>query len=116
MRVDVSSPKYDCKARTGVDCLDSVAVRNDGEITVFVMNRNIREDLETEIVVEGAKEVIGHIQMAGHDMKTANSLALQTVTPRDAPCAAIENETLKVIIPKASWNVVRLRTDTDFVR
>ena len=111
VHVDVDSPKYDCKARTDVDCLDSVAVRNNegNEITVFILNRNIHHDLETEIAIEGAKEVIEHIQMAGHDMKAVNSLKRQSVVPRRVPCAALENETLSVIIPKASWNVVRIK-------
>jgi alpha-N-arabinofuranosidase len=109
VRAEIGCPKYDCPARTDVDMLDSVAVHNEekGEITVFLLNRNLDENVETELTVAGAKKVIEHIQLTGYDLKTVHSLDNQTAVPLNMPCPRLEGETLRVIIPKASWNVFR---------
>lgn len=109
LHVDMRCPQYDCKARTDVSCLDSVAVQNseNGEITVFILNRSLTEDLEAELVVAGANSLIEHIQLAHEDMKAVNTLANQPVKPVSVPAGSMEGETLKIMIPKVSWNVLR---------
>ena len=111
LNVSVSSPKYDCKARTDVDCLDSVAVYNDenGETAVFILNRNLEQDLDTELVIAGAGTLIEHIQYTNGDLKAANSLGRELVAPVNLPPAKMDGEKLQIAIPKASWNVLRFK-------
>ena len=108
----VTCPKFDCKARTDVDSLDCVAVLSDDkkETTVFVLNRSLDLDVTTEITVSGAKEQIEHIQLSGFDYKAVNSLGNEAVHPRQLKTSepATQNgETFEVMLPKASWNVLR---------
>jgi alpha-N-arabinofuranosidase len=116
VNVNLSCPKFDCKARTDVDCLDSVAVYNEETKTtaVFVLNRSAEKDLETEVTIAGANELVEHILFAGHDIKAENSLGNELVCPK-----AVKNETgerlngekLTVIIPKLSWQVLVFRAE-----
>lgn len=111
LHTDVSCPKYDCRSRTDVDCLDSVAVQNeDGTTTVFVLNRSLTEDLDASFVVAGADSVLEHIQLVGHGMKDVNSLSSFPVVPAKVAAGEMEGETYRTVIPKASWNVIRLKS------
>lgn len=108
LRVDIKSPVYDCKIRESVNMLDSVAVADaNGGITVFVLNRSLDDDLETEITVQGANKLAWHIQMAGYGLKTANSPSSQAVSPVYAQPGRMDGEVYKTALPKASWNVLR---------
>jgi alpha-N-arabinofuranosidase len=109
--VNLSGPKFDCKARTDVDCLDSVAVYNEEqrETTLFVLNRSLEVDISAEITVAGAKELIGHFQLAGYDVKAVNSLGNEQVRPYTVKGGKMDGERLEVQLPKLSWNVLRFR-------
>ena len=111
VNADVECPKYDCKAMTDVPYVDSVAVYNEekGEMTVFVLNRSLEDDLEVEVAVGGAKSLIEHITLENGDMKIVNSLAKQSVAPGVNKNTLLDGETVKAVVKKASWNVIRLR-------
>jgi alpha-N-arabinofuranosidase len=107
--VEVASPKFDCQARTDVACLDSVAVYNEEkqETTLFILNRSLDSDVSTEITVGGAGRLLEHLQMAGFDLKAVNSLGSETVKPQAVAGGAMTGEKCELLIPKASWNVLR---------
>jgi alpha-N-arabinofuranosidase len=107
--VNLSCPRFDCKARTDVDCLDSVAVYSaeKGETTLFVLNRSLEVDISAEITVAGAKELLEHIQLAGYDVKAVNGLHNEQVQPSVVKSGQMDGERLVVELPKLSWNVLR---------
>jgi alpha-N-arabinofuranosidase len=76
---------------------------------VFILNRSLDEDLETEIVVSGAKGLIEHIVLENGDLKVTNSLSDQNVEPCVNNETKLDGETVKTVIKRASWNVVRLK-------
>jgi len=113
INADVDCPKYDCAAMTDVPYIDSVAVYNQekGETAVFILNRSLEDDLETEIKITGAKSLIEHITLESNDLKITNSLTEQNVIPSVNENTTIEGETIKTIIKKTSWNVIRIKSN-----
>jgi alpha-N-arabinofuranosidase len=113
MNCIINSPIYSTKDFGEVNSLDSIAVFNELEstLTIFSVNRDIEEDLETVFTLggfEGAK-IIEHIVMAGHDLKAINSMENpDNVKPVKGQGAKVEGEKLTVILPSLSWNVLRL--------
>ena len=50
LRAIVNSPVYDCADYEGVPLIDAAAVQDDeGNVTVFCVNRDMKEDFELEI-------------------------------------------------------------------
>jgi alpha-N-arabinofuranosidase len=108
----ISSPKYDSKDFTDVPTLESTAVYNEEneELTIFAVNRDIQEGLLLECDLrsfEGYK-VIEHIVLENDDIKQTNSAAAEAVKPHTNGDAAISGGQLSSMLPKLSWNVIRL--------
>lgn len=111
LQTEVCAPKYSCVQFEDMDSIHSVAVENDnGEITVFAVNRNISEDLEVEIDLRsfGDVEVIEHIQYAHENKKETNS-ATNNIAPVSYQNVACDGGIVKVAMPSISWNVIRCR-------
>jgi alpha-N-arabinofuranosidase len=95
-----------------VNSLDSIAVYNEekGMITIFTVNR-AETDLETEFTLGGFSgyKIAEHIQMTNADLKAVNDMACpDRVKPVSVKGAVMENEKLKTVFPRLSWNVIRL--------
>lgn len=108
----ISSPKYDSKDFTDVPTLESTAVYNEEneELSIFAVNRDIQEGLLLECDLrsfEGYK-VIEHIVLENDDIKQTNSAAAEAVKPHTNGDAAISGGQLSSMLPKLSWNVIRL--------
>nr|WP_316503265.1 MULTISPECIES: alpha-N-arabinofuranosidase [Paenibacillus] len=110
----IKSPKYDSKDFTDVPYLESVCIYKEetGEITVFAVNRHLSEtmDLTLDLRSFGAVELVEHIVMEHHDLKAVNSKEEPNrITPRTGGQTFKEEAAFKSILPKASWNVIRLK-------
>ncbi|UPO87364.1 alpha-N-arabinofuranosidase [Niallia sp. Man26] len=108
----ISSPKYDSKDFTDVPTLESTAVYNEEneELTIFAVNRDLQEGLLLECDLrsfEGYK-VIEHIVLENDDIKQTNSATAEAVKPHTNGDAAISGGQLAAMLPKLSWNVIRL--------
>ncbi|MFE0420868.1 alpha-L-arabinofuranosidase C-terminal domain-containing protein, partial [Streptomyces tendae] len=108
----ISSPKYDSKDFTDVPTLESTAVYNEEneELTIFAVNRDLQEGLLLECDLrsfEGYK-VIEHIVLENDDIKQTNSARAEAVKPHTNGDAAISGGQLAAMLPKLSWNVIRL--------
>ena len=110
LNTEIESPKYSCLQRSDVNHINSVAVHNEeeGTVTVFAVNRNLEDDVETEIDLRpfGSVECAEVICYSNDDIKACNSASNQVV-PHNVPVPAVENGKIKVCLLKASWNVVR---------
>jgi len=108
----ISSAKYDSKDFTDVPYLESTAVYNEGEetLTIFAVNRHLQEGLHLEVDIRNfvGYEVVEHIILENDDIKQTNSAKGTPVAPHSNGNAKTENCGVTAILPKLSWNVIRL--------
>ncbi len=113
----ITSPKYDSKSFTDVPYLEAVSVYNEelSEVTVFAVNRHLTEGLELSVDLRsfGATTVLQHTVLEHEDIYAANTRHNPgTVLPHDRGNASAEGGRVSALLPKASWNVIRLRVNS----
>lgn len=108
----LSSPKHDTIDFTDVTDVESIAVYNEEkeEVTIFAVNRNLKEDIELTCDVRsfGDFKIIEHIVLEHDDMKIVNSAKGEAVTPKCVDRSELEDGIITSVLGKASWNVIRL--------
>jgi alpha-L-arabinofuranosidase len=108
----ISSPKYDSKDFTDVSLLESTAVYNEEneQLTIFAVNRDLQDGLHLACDIRNFEgyQVIEHIILENNDLKQTNSVQGTPVAPHSNGNAAIENGVVSAVLPKLSWNVIRL--------
>ncbi len=109
------SPAYSNPSFGDVPYLDAVATRNEavGEVTVFCVNRSLKEPMELSMRLGGFGEcrIIEHIVLAHEDPLAVNTKEEPgKVRPRTVAGAGFEREKLKAALPPLSWNVIRITT------
>ena len=108
----ISSPKYDSKDFTDVPYLEAAAVYNeeDGELTIFAVNRHLSEGLQLECDVRSFSnfQVVEHIVLENDDLRAVNTADAERVKPHSNGKAVVNDGKLEAPLPKASWNVIRL--------
>lgn len=113
MQTKVISDTYDSKNFTDVPYLDSQAViDNEGNITVFAINRSLDTPLSLELVLRGFGEyhVDKHIVLTAEDPKATNTeTEPENVIPTENGNALWEDGCVKAVLDKMSWNVIRLK-------
>ena len=104
VKVSLRCDAYDSMKYKCVPYLDSVAVKNDEkrEITVFILNRSLCDDIEIEIRFSEDVAPLEHICLSGCDLKAVNTSDCCPVVP-----AKRKLESGKVTIESKSWNVLR---------
>ena len=114
LRPIVKSPFYNTKDFSDVPYLDAVAVWNEEqeELVFFAVNKDLEEEMLIESDVRGFEgyEVIRHSILENEDLNAVNTEKTPyTVVPHDKGKAQVEDGILKALLPKASWNVIRLK-------
>ena len=109
----IESEKYDSRDFTDVCYLDSIAVLNEEkeELTLFAVNRNLDGGLQFECDARGFADyhVLEHIILEHDNLKAVNTaLAPNTVMPHLSGNAQIVDGRISSLLPRASWNVIRL--------
>ena len=108
----IDSPKYDSADFTDVPYLDAGAVMNDnGDITVFAINRSLDETLPVEIDMRGfgSYNIEKHIVLESENAKDTNTEECPNrVAPRNNGNAQMDGGKVRALLPKLSWNVIRL--------
>ena len=111
----VDSPKYDSKEFTDVPILETVAVINEegNNITIFAVNRNQNESLllECNLSQFTGLRVLEHIVLENNDIKAMNSIQFPDKVVPHKKNSEIKDGILNAMLPKLSWNVIRLTTD-----
>lgn len=112
----ISSPTYDSRDFTDVPYLEAVSVYNEalGEVTVFAVNRHLSEGLELAVDLRsfGAATVLQHTILEHEDIYAANTRHNPgTVLPHDRGNASADGGNVSALLPKASWNVIRLQVN-----
>jgi alpha-N-arabinofuranosidase len=108
----VFSPRYDSKEFSDVPYLESVAVHNQEkeELTVFAVNRSLEEGLLLECDCRSFAEyrVLEHLVLEHPDLKAVNTAEEERVKPHNRGGAVLSDGDLTAMLPKQSWNVIRL--------
>ncbi|EKQ56229.1 MULTISPECIES: alpha-N-arabinofuranosidase [unclassified Clostridium] len=108
----LSSPKHDTIDFTDVTDVESIAVYNEEkeEVTIFAVNRNLKEDIELTCDVKsfGDFKIIEHIVLEHDDMKIINSAKGEAVTPKSVDRSELNDGIITSALGKVSWNVIRL--------
>ena len=95
---------YDSRKYSDVPFIDSVAVRNDekNELTLFVLNRGLDDDITVNLDFHDSVKGIEHISMSGYGLKETNTASSSPVVPHAKALGSGP-----VVLDKASWNVLR---------
>ena len=105
------SPVYSCKDYDKVSYIDAAAVTDDeGNVTVFAVNRDMEEDFEREIDLRsfGELSIAEHIVMHNDDVKAVNTEENpDNVVPTAGKGGSITDGKAVINIPALSWNVIR---------
>lgn len=108
----VVAPKHDTADFTDVSALESTAVYNEekGELTIFAVNRQLEDTLPLCCQLKGFENyrVLEHIVLVSDNMKAVNTLQNSAVLPKNLPVPVCEGGNFEALLPKASWNVIRL--------
>jgi alpha-N-arabinofuranosidase len=108
----ITCPVSDTKNHGGVPAVDIAAVRNeDGQLVLFCVNRDPQEEitLTADLRSFGSFRSIEQTVLTHPDMEAANTEAdPDNVAPVSLPPAAWpKNGKPDILLPKASWNVIR---------
>ncbi|NBD22270.1 arabinosylfuranosidase ArfA [Paenibacillus glycinis] len=109
----IRSPKYDSAAYTDVPYLESAVVYEEesGQLTIFAVNRDLKEALEVEADLRqfAGYRIAGHLVLDDPDPKARNTAARPLrVAPHAGGDSELRDGRLRTILPKLSWNVIRL--------
>jgi alpha-N-arabinofuranosidase len=116
LRCPVKCDQYDSKEYSSIPYVDAVAIHNDEkeEIAIFAVNRNLNENMETQIEICGFDGYVlaEHINLHNQNLKAVNSAKEETVFPVTQNNARQDGTKLSVLLAPASWNVIRLKKKT----
>lgn len=108
----ISTPKFDTATHADVTAVEAVSVYNEekDEVTVFAVNRNLKEDIELTADVRSFEgyRILEHIVLENDDLNAVNSFAKETVAPKVTSQSVIDQGIMTSMLHKASWNVIRL--------
>lgn len=109
------SDYHDTSKHEKVSDVEAVAVYNEalGEVNIFAVNRNIREDAEFTMDLRGFEnpELIEHIVLENNNLKAVNGLNCGQVSPDVRHDVDKEQGMAVCVIKKASWNVFRFKVN-----
>ncbi len=102
--------RQDTAHYTDVPEVDAAAVlREDGSLVIFAVNRDLKEPVELDLDLRafGSSRAGSHSVLHHDDVKAVNTETEPgNVMPHDVPFEVRDG---KVLLPAASWNVIRLQ-------
>lgn len=112
----ISSTEHETSGHGSITDIEAVAVYNEEkeEVTVFAVNRNLKEDvvLNTDVRSFEGYRVAEHIVLESDDLKVVNAFGQENVKPKTTQQTTMDNGELTSMLHKASWNVIRLVKDS----
>ena len=105
LRAEVDCETYACAISNTVPWLDvsTVLSEDQKELTLFIINRNLQEEVLCGLSLPEGSRRVKHVTMAGYSPDTSNSAKAALVTPEEMPVS--EDNDLR--IPAFSWNMIR---------
>ena len=113
LRVVADSPLYDCASCDGVPMLDSAAVQDDdGNVTVFCVNRSTQEDLALSLDLRAFPRLEGveTVRLVNADVNAVNTEDdPHRVSPVTLPLGSADGGRCETVLPRLSWSVLRFK-------
>jgi alpha-N-arabinofuranosidase len=109
----VNSPVYSCDDYEAVPVLDSAVIMDEAgdSLTIFAVNKDLDAELELDCSMHGfdGYEVVEHLILQHEDKGAVNSPQNpHNVAPAAVGNARMSGGNLNAVLPKLSWNVIRL--------
>ncbi len=107
------SSVYDCAIRKDVPYLAAAGVRQDDGLTIFAANRALQEPLGLEVEMRDFPAFeLAEVWTLRHDDLFAVNTVEKPEILRPQPLAGVSlvGQRLRISLPSASWNVMRLAT------
>jgi alpha-L-arabinofuranosidase len=114
LNVEICSPKYPNKEFDEVPFLDAMATcdQENETITMFCVNRDQHDALQFEADLHGLADgyrILDHIVLESKDTKATNTAENpERVKPHNRGNAKLNKDKVTAILPRLSWNVIRL--------
>lgn len=114
LRPNTESPVYSCRCGNAIPYVDCAAVLSGSgkEITVFMVNKNTKQDISCQISLSGflCAGITEWISLAGYPSCAANTADQAPVQPsRRKDIIHNTKGSISLTLPKASWNMVCLQ-------
>ncbi len=84
---------------------------DEGNVTLFLVNKDMSDDIELSVDLRdfGAFAHVEHSVLHHDDVKAINTESdPDNVSPKNRIGGKMDNGNFRIILPKLSWNVVRL--------
>lgn len=111
LRSVVKTTMHDSKTHADVTDIESVAVYHEekDEVTIFAVNRNVKEDVKFEADVRSFEgyTVKEYLALEHEDMKAVNSITGEKVSPVQKTEYELSDGMFTTMMKKCSWNVIR---------
>jgi len=112
---EVQAPTYHCAVGNYISFIDCAAVlkkENDKELAIFIVNKNLEEDIVCAINISGAKNLVllEWVNLQGQyagEINTADNSPIKP-NPINRDEAKINADSCLLTLPKASWNMLRI--------
>ncbi|WP_160671828.1 alpha-N-arabinofuranosidase [Clostridium sp. C8-1-8] len=113
LNVLIEAPTFKTNLHGEVPIVQSTATYNkeDNTVTIFALNCDQTDDVElsAELRSFGALKVIEHVVLDGPDLNAKNTFDNpDNVKPRNVTVPEIKDSSLNIVLPKLSWNMIRL--------
>ncbi len=113
LRSLVECPTFNTNAHGDIPVVQSVATYNkeDNTISIFALNCDMEEDAELNANLRsfGDVKIIEHVVLDGPDLFAVNSFEEpEKVKPHNVEVSQEASSDIKIILPKLSWNMIRL--------
>ena len=114
LRVETRAPSYETAKFGEVPVVDAVATHDaeTGEVTVFVVNRDVAEAVDLTVPLGGFRpglRVAESWTLADDDLSAANTADHpDRVVPRPSEGVAVTDGALRATLPPVSWTAIRL--------
>ena len=113
LKAELDTPTYACSVGDAVPYVDCAAVLSeDGkEVILFIVNKNLEEDIRCKTCLSGLScdSVIEWVILSGFAPDDVNTAERAGVRPKRHKGAIVTERVISFTLPKASWNMLRLR-------
>lgn len=113
LNFELEAPFYACKVGTDIPYLDCATVLNEEkrEITLFIINKHLEQEIGCTAAFSGltAASIIECVTLSGYTLDTVNTANHAPVKPEQLNGVSITIDQASFILPKASWNMIRLQ-------
>jgi alpha-N-arabinofuranosidase len=113
LKTIVTGPAIDTRLHGPIPTVHSTTVYNPQEqtVTIFALNCNREEDVELTMELHsfGGVKLLEQVVLDGEDLFAVNNPGEpDKVKPRKVMTAGVKSGNLQIILPKASWNMIRI--------